>query len=294
MDLSSSTIVITGASSGIGRGLAIALVELGANVVVAARRSELIADLAEQCGSAALAVTTDVANPSDMIKLREAALVRFDRIDAWVNNAGVAAIGSFEEIPLRDHLRVVEVNLLGAINGSHAALTYFCPRRAGTLVNVASMLGRTPAPYYASYCASKHGVVGLCGALRQELRARRLNDIHVCAVLPMAVDTTFYDHAANYSGHELRPYPVMQAETVVSALVDVVANPRDEINVGLPATLATLSQRVAPWLTESITTTATQEVQMHRAPEAPITQGNLHAPMVEGAGVVGSLRGRMQ
>ncbi|MCC8363367.1 SDR family NAD(P)-dependent oxidoreductase [Lysobacter sp. A6] len=292
--LADKTIVITGASSGIGRGVALALAELGANVVVAARRAEALRDLAEECGPNAMAVTTDVADPNDVENLREAALSRFPGIDTWINNAGVAAIGPFDEIPLRDHARVIETNLVGTINGAHVALDHFRTRGTGTLINVASMLGTTPAPYYATYCASKYGIVGLSASLRQELRARGDHAIRICTVMPMAADTTFYDHAANYSGHELLPYPVLQAELVVAAIVHAVANPRDEVTVGLPATMATLSQRVAPWLTESITSMATHELQMNRAPLAPVTEGNLHAPVMIGTGLVGSLRGRMQ
>ena len=288
------TIVVTGASSGIGRGVAIALAEQGANVVLAARRGETLKSLAEQCGPHAIAVTTDVADPNDVENLREAALSRFPSIDAWINNAGVAAIGAFDSIPLRDHVRVIQTNLIGAINGSYVALEYFRSRGNGTLINVSSMLGNTPAPYYASYCASKYGIVGLGASLRQELRARGEADIHVCTVMPMAADTTFYDHAANYTGHELAPYPIIAAELDVDAIVAAVSAPRDEINVGLSASMATLSQRFAPALTERITSLATQELQMERAPPAMITEGNLHAPVFIGTGVAGSLRGRMQ
>ncbi|NUS61075.1 MAG: SDR family NAD(P)-dependent oxidoreductase [Lysobacter sp.] len=292
--LAGKTIVITGASSGIGRGVALTLAEMGANVVLAARRGDVLQSLAEECGPGAVAVTTDVADLNDVENLRDAALSRFPGIDTWINNAGVAAIGPFEEIPLRDHLRVIETNLIGAINGAHIALEHFRLRGTGTLINVASMLGTTPAPYYASYCASKYGIVGLSASIRQELRARGEHAIRVCTVMPMAADTTFYDHAANYSGHELTPYPVMQAELVVAAVVGAVTNPRDEVTVGLSASAATLSQRIAPWLTETVTSLATHELQMNRASAAPITEGNLHAPVVTGTGVVGSLRGRMQ
>ena len=288
------TIVITGASSGIGRGVALAAAELGANVVLAARRAETLRGLAEECGPQAMAVTTDVGDADDVVNLRDAALARFSTIDTWINNAGVAAIGPFEEIPLRDHLRVIQTNLVGAMNGAHAAMEHFRQRASGTLINVASMLGATPAPYYASYCASKYGLVGLAASLRQELLARGDNGIRVCTVLPMAADTTFYDHAANYTGHELQPYPLMRAELLVAAIVEAIAAPRDEITVGVSAAMATFSQRVAPRLTEAVTSFATEELQMQRAPEAPPTEGNLHAPVFIGTGVVGSLRGRMQ
>jgi short-subunit dehydrogenase len=290
--LSGRTVVVTGASSGIGKGVAQALAAHGANLVLAARRSHLIKDLAAQLDHA-VAVTTDVADPHDVENLGRVALAKFTRIDAWINNAGVAAIGRFDEVPLEDHLKVIATNLGGAISGSHVALKHFRTMQSGTLVNVAAMLGKTPAPYYGSYCASKYGILGLCASLRQELQAHGEHGIKVCAVLPMSADTTFYDHAANYTGHSLRPYPITDVERVVQAIVDVVLHPRDEVTVGMPATAAVLAQQFAPWLTEGVTSVMTREVQMEQAPEAPRTAGNLHVPLEVGTGVAGSIRARI-
>ena len=286
------TVVITGASSGFGKGVARALAAQGARLVLAARRKHLLDDLVEECGDA-IAVTTDVGDPADVENLAQAAVAKYNRIDIWINNAGVGAIGRFDEIPIEDHQRVLRTNLGGVINGSHVALRHFRRMHGGTLINVASLLGRTPAPYYGSYCASKYGVMGLCASLRQELRAHGERNIHVCAVLPMAADTTFYDHAANYTGHTLRPYPITDAENVVEAIVGLVERPRDEVTVGMAAAAGVLSQQFAPWLTESVTGVMTHELQMERAPEAPRTAGNLHVPLEIGTGVNGSIRARI-
>lgn len=290
--LEGKVVVVTGASSGIGKGVARELAARGAKLVLAARRTHLLRQMAIDFGDA-LPVTTDVGDPRDVENLAQAALGHFGRLDVWINNAGVGAIGRFDMVPLEDHLRVVAVNLGGTIAGSHVALRHFRRMQSGTLVNVASMLGKTPAPYYAAYCASKYGVVGLSAALRQELRAHGESNIHVCDVLPMAADTTFYDHAANYTGHALRPYPVTDAERVVEAIVDVVVDPRDEVTVGLPATAAVIAQQYAPWLTQAVTSVMTHELQMEQAPEAPHSAGNLHVPLEVGTGVAGSLRARI-
>lgn len=290
--LKGKVVVITGASSGIGKGVARALAEEGASLVLAARRMHLLRQLAADCGDA-MPVATDVGDPRDVENLAQAALGHFGKLDVWINNAGVGAIGRFDEVPLEDHLRVVAVNLGGTIAGSQVALKHFRRMQSGTLVNVASMLGKTPAPYYGAYCAASHGIVGLSAALRQELRAHGESNIHVCDVLSMAADTSFYDHAANYTGHALRPYPVTDAERVVDAIVDVVLNPRDEVTVGLPATAALIAQQFAPWLTQAVTSVMTHELQMQQAPEAPRTAGNLHVPLEVGTGVAGSLRARI-
>lgn len=286
------TIVITGASSGFGRGVALRLAAKGANLVLAARRGHLLRDLAHECGDA-IAVVCDVGNSNDVEKLGKAAIARFARIDVWINNAGVAALGRFDEIPLRDHQRVLQTNLGGVVNGSHVALQHFRRMRSGTLINVASMLGRTPSPYYASYCASKYGVIGLGESLRQELRAEGQSDIQVCTILPMAADTPFFEHAANYTGHTLQPSPITDADHVVDAIVATVAAPRDEVTVGLPASAAMLAERLAPALMQSVTGVITHQHQMENAPPAGLSHGNLHSPLEIGNRVHGTIRAQL-
>ncbi|WP_407351233.1 SDR family NAD(P)-dependent oxidoreductase [Luteimonas sp. R10] len=286
------TAVITGASSGFGRGTALRLAADGFNLVLAARRGQALKALAEECGDA-IAVVTDVGNPEDVEKLARAAIAKFNRIDVWINNAGVAALGRFDDIPLRDHQRVLQTNLGGVVNGSHAALRHFRQLQSGTLINIASMLGRTPSPYYASYCAAKYGVLGLSDALRQELRANGEDRIHVCAILPMAADTPFYEHAANYTGHTLHPFPIIDAEAVVDAIASAVDAPRDEITVGVSATAAILGERLAPGLVHRVTGIVAHQLQMEAAEPAAHAAGSLHAPMAVGTGVHGDIRAQL-
>ncbi|WP_149193152.1 SDR family NAD(P)-dependent oxidoreductase [Luteimonas suaedae] len=287
------TVVITGASSGFGRGTALRLAANGFNLVLAARRGQALEALAEACGDA-IAVVTEVGNPDDVEKLAKAAIAKFNRIDVWINNAGVAALGRFDDIPLRDHQRVLQTNLGGVVNGSHVALRHFRQLQSGTLINIASMLGRTPSPYYASYCASKYGVLGLSDALRQELRAHGEEGIHICTILPMAADTPFYEHAANYTGHTLHPFPIIDAEAVIDAIVAAVDAPRDEITVGLPATAAVLSERLAPGLVHRVTGVVSHQLQMETAEPAAHAPGSLHAPVAIGTGVHGDIRAQLE
>jgi len=285
------TVVITGASSGFGRGVALRLAAQDWNLVLAARRDEPLEQLAAECGNA-VAVTTDVGKPRDVMKLAEVAIATFNRFDVWINNAGVAALGPFERVPVEDHLRVLQTNLGGTIAGSHVALRHFRELGSGTLINIASMLGRTPAPYYASYCASKYGVIGLCDALRQELAAQDARQVRVCAVLPMAADTPFYDHAANYTGHTLQPFPITSAEDVVDAIVRLVDAPQDEITVGLSATAAMIAERLSHTATHGAIGAVAQVLQ-EQAPGAPPASGNLHRPVAIGTGVHGSILQRL-
>jgi NADP-dependent 3-hydroxy acid dehydrogenase YdfG len=156
--LNGKTIVITGASSGFGRGSAEKLAAEGANVVLAARRTNLIEGLADQIaarGGRALAVTTDVSDAKDIALLRDQAVERFGKVDVWINNVGVGALGFFWDIPIEDHARILDVNLKGLIYGAHAALGLFRAQGHGTLVNVGSIDSEVPLAYQASYAGCR-------------------------------------------------------------------------------------------------------------------------------------------
>lgn len=185
-DLEKKVVVITGASSGFGKGTARALASRGAAVVLAARREKLLAELAQECAAAggdALPITTDVSRQADVEQLAQSALRAFGRIDVWINDAGVGVIGRFDEVPLEDHAQVIEINLLGTIYGSYVALRQFRKQNAGTLINVASALGKIPAPYYASYTASGMRAVGASVVPRMVDRASRVTSPKMSSVV---------------------------------------------------------------------------------------------------------------
>jgi short-subunit dehydrogenase len=183
---------------------------------------------------------------------------------------------------------VIETDLLGTLYGSYFALRHFVARSSGTLINVASMLGKVPAPYYASYVAAKHGVVGLGAALRQEVAERELADVHVCTVLPTSMDTPFFDHAANYTGHEATPIPPLyDADKTVEVIVRLCTDPEDEVAVGAAAKFASVMHHVAPGTTERAMARQTHREQMEKSPPAPETSGNVHEPLERGTDVSG-------
>jgi short-subunit dehydrogenase len=164
--------------------------------------------------------------------MASAAVSAFGGIAVWVNNAGTSMWGPFEDIPLESQARLIELNLLGAIYGSHAALPHFLDRGGrGVIINFSSIFGRVPMPWAASYSASKAGLTGFTEALRFELAPR--SGIEVCGVYPAYVDTPTYLNSANYTGRALRPVPpVVPPERVAERIVGLALRPRRSVRVG--------------------------------------------------------------
>jgi short-subunit dehydrogenase len=281
-DLQGKVIVITGASSGFGKGTALALANEGAHLVLAARRDQLLDDLAMECkaaGGKASAIATDVSDREEVLNLAREALVEMGRIDIWINNAGVGAVGRFTQVPLDIHEQVVKTDLLGTIYGSYVAWEQFLKQGKGTLINVASELGKHTVPYMSSYTAAKHGVVGLSQVLQQEATDAKLDHVRVCIVMPTAHDTPFFDHEANFTGHEVRaPEPLHDPQEVVDALVALCRNPRDEKIVGGDGVVKIAMKRLLPGAAESMATKQMHKTQLEDAPPAPTTRGAVEAP----------------
>jgi NAD(P)-dependent dehydrogenase (short-subunit alcohol dehydrogenase family) len=290
-DLNGRVIVITGASSGFGRGTAVRFAELGATLVLAARRDAVLDEAARECesrGGRATAVPTDVTSEIDVRRLAETAVGEYGAIDVWVNNAGAGAIGRFEDIPLEDHVRVIDTDLLGTLYGSYFAMQQFRKQGAGTLINVASVIGKVPSPYFSSYAAAKHGVVGLSASLRQELTEEKVDMIHVCTVLPTTFDTPFFEHAAQYTGHEASPIPpTYDPKDVVDTIVGLVNDPQDEVSVGGAAKVFNFAHHLFPGLVERMMARQTHKSEFEKAQPDTNTSGSLHEPMDTGTGVRG-------
>jgi NAD(P)-dependent dehydrogenase (short-subunit alcohol dehydrogenase family) len=295
-NIEGTAVVVTGASSGIGRATALALAAKGASVVVAARREGPLRQLAEQCeraGGRGLAVPTDVRDPDAVQALAKAAQDSFGRLDVWVNNAAVGMWGKFEDIPLEDYRQVMDTNLFGYVHGARAALPYFRQAGRGVLINNASVLATVPAPYASAYVASKHAVRGLGGSLRQELALDGARDIHVCTVMPGTIDTPFFQHSANYTGRAVKAMPpVYSPERVARTIVNCARWPRREVFVGNMARLAYQQFKVMPGMTERGMRVMVDKAHLYLDRPAPPTPGSVHQSMVDGTEVDGGWHGR--
>jgi short-subunit dehydrogenase len=296
-DVSGKTVVITGASSGFGRGTAERLGALGANVVLVARRGDLLDEIVAAIrdgGGSAHAVVADVSDSDDVARVASAAVERYGHIDVWVNNVGVGAIGMFWDIPIQDHARLIDVNLKGLIYGAHISLTHFRARGRGVLINVGSVDSAVPLAYQASYAASKAAVLSLSRSLNEELRLVGDDDtIKVGTIMPWAVDTPWWTHAANYSGRTARMAAMDDPALVVDAIVAACTDPKEEQPVGGKARAADVSHHLLPGLTERLSAKIA-DAESKSGARLPATAGSLYEPMPEGTTVDGAIRARMK
>ncbi|HEY8917227.1 MAG TPA: SDR family NAD(P)-dependent oxidoreductase [Chitinophaga sp.] len=283
------TFVITGASSGFGRGVALKLGGYRANVVLAARRTEALEEVAAEirkAGGRALVVTTDVSVPEDIKRLADTTVKAFGDVDVWINNAGVGAIGPFWEIPPEEHSRLIDVNLKGVIYGSYEAIRLFRTQGYGTLINTGSIESEVPLAYHASYAASKAAVRSLGETLYQELRLNGLKKkIRVVTIMPWAADTPFWRHAANHSGGSARMAAMDPPEKVVNAIIFASLHRNRELPVGWKARLSYHSHRMMPHFTEKVSANIVHKYQIKDAPPVADTSGTLFKPMQAGQGV---------
>lgn len=289
--LKDKLVVITGASSGIGRAAAHAFACEGARLVLAARDEEALNEVVEECnarGASALAVSTDVTRSEHMRALAEqAASFGEGRIDIWINNAGVGAVGSFEETPLEAHEQVLQTDLLGYLRGAYVAWPFFKAQKSGILINTLSLGSWVAQPYAAAYSASKYGLRGLSEALRGELH--EFPDIHVCDIYPAVMDTPGFRDGANFTGHALKPPPpVYDPQLVANAMVACALRPKQSTTVGAAATLARIAHQVIPgfpqlygWLTR---------LGLQHSPQAASSTGNLFSPSSDQRRVEGGWR----
>lgn len=247
-------VVITGASSGIGRLTALEFARGGAHVHAVARNRTALERLASSSAALAGTITPAVADVSDHAALRaiaQDAVARHGRIDTWINGAGVAIWARAEDTYPHEVRRVLEVNVLGVVNGTLAALEAMTPVDGGTIVNIGSIESERAMPLQSAYAASKHAVKGFTEALRAELQHEGRN-IDVVLVMPSSINTPIFRHArARLGGRMPRPHPPVYDPAAVSqALVAVAQNPVRSVIVGGAGAGLVLLQRVSPGLTD--------------------------------------------
>lgn len=289
--ISDSVVVITGASSGIGRAAAMGFARQGAALLLAARGQEQLETIAKDCKrftAHALVVPCDVCDFKAVEELAKTAMEKFGRIDVWVNNAAVTLFGRLEEAPLEHFRKVIETNLFGYIHGARAVIPHFRQQGSGILINNASMIGKLGSPYVSAYSISKFGIVGLSESLRQELLDAP--NIHVCTVLPASIDTPLFQHAANYTGRAVKPLdPILPAEDVAQEIVKLAAFPKREVYVGGSGLMMSMLRSLAPGTAERMMARQVEKNHFTDA-AADASEGNLYQPMPQWSCVSGQWR----
>jgi short-subunit dehydrogenase len=214
------TAVITGASSGVGKSLAIQLSDAGYKVVLAARSEDklnVIAEEIQKMGGNCLVVPTDVSQPEQINNLKDRTL-EYGDVFVVINNAGLGKFCKIEDVTLEDWNRQLDVNLRATFLVSQAFIPEMKQRKKGTLVFMNSVAGKKGYPYSAAYVASKYGMRGLADSLREELRE---DNIKVISIHPGAVDTPFWDGAGvNFSREEM-----LDTNTLAQSIVHAIQSP---------------------------------------------------------------------
>jgi short-subunit dehydrogenase len=234
-------VVITGATSGIGRASARAFTAAGARVLGTGRHQGRLAELAREVD---LALTLDVTEERDIALLRTVIEDRYEGVDILVNNAGVGLFEAWEDTSVEQLQRIFEVNLMGVHRVSQAIVPAMKARGAGHIVQVASIAGKRGFERQAAYCASKHALIGYSEALRQELAG---SGVHVHVVCPPAVDTPFFARAGWADiASEHRDWKPMSPEAVAIAILGAIRQDQRQVILGTKARLGQLAASHMP------------------------------------------------
>ncbi|MBE7219482.1 MAG: SDR family NAD(P)-dependent oxidoreductase [Caulobacteraceae bacterium] len=234
--LARQSIVVTGASSGIGLATARKAAKAGAAVLLVARDETALkaaADEIRRAGGRAEVCPADVSSEDEVNRVVDAAAHLLGGFDTWVNDAGVGLYGDLQDLPTDEHRRMFDVNYWSQVYGSKAAVRYWkAHARMGALINVGSVLSDVPVPVLGAYAASKHAVRGFTHSLRLEL-ARDKTPISVTLIKPASIATPFARNALNRTGGgATEPPPLYAPEVVADAILSAAVHPRREIIVG--------------------------------------------------------------
>jgi short-subunit dehydrogenase len=251
-----NVVVITGASAGIGRELALQLADQGAWLILAARNAQRLEDVAEECrqrGGRALVVPTDVAQQPQCQGLIERAVAEYGRIDTLINNAGITMWAKFDEIrDLSLIEQIMRVNYLGSVYCTHYALPYL-KKAQGRIVGVSSLTGKTGVPTRSGYAASKHAMAGFFDSLRIELMD---TGVSVTMIYPGFVATEVRERAFGADGKPLGKSPVRESEVMTAdvcahLILQATARRKRELVMTLRAKVGLWVKLIAPQLVDN-------------------------------------------
>ncbi|MET9494164.1 SDR family oxidoreductase [Streptomyces sp. NPDC006552] len=277
----SQTVVITGASAGIGRATARMFGERGADVVLIARGRAGLEDAAkdvEARGGRALVQVADTADPQQLEAAADAAEQAFGPIDVWINCAFSTVFAAFDEITAEEYERATQVTYLGFVNGTRTALKRMLPRDRGTIVQVGSALGERSVPLQSVYCGAKHAINGFTSSLRTELLHRGSN-VHVTIAQMPAVNTPQFSWVTTRLDRHPQPVPpIYQPEVAARGVVHAADHPRRKQYYIGATTVATIwANRLIPALLDRYL--ARTGVDSQLTDQEPSGKSNLFEPV---------------
>ena len=286
------TVLVTGASSGIGRATAVELAGRGARLVLVARGREALEETAEEVRAAGaaevLVCPADVLDEEAVRAAVTAAVDGFGRLDAVVHAAQVMAYGTIEEVPRKVFETVVETAVHGTAVVARAVLPVFRKQGEGQLVVVNSLLGQVATPLLGSYVAAKWGQLGLVRVLQQE--TRDVPGISISILQPGGVDTPIYFQAASWTGSTGRPPPpVYSPQRLGRRVVALLDRPRRQVQAGIFNPLITAAFRLVPGVFDVLVWPMIQRLAIAND-DVPPTEGNVFTSRQDGNATEGRWR----
>lgn len=276
------TVVITGASAGLGRAMVREFAKQGANVGMIARGMDGLqgADReVQELGGHPYIAQADVGNAGEVEEAAEKINSFFGSIDVWINNAMLSVFGPFKKMDMKDFEHVTAATYLGQVYGTHAALKRMIPKNQGTIILIGSALAYRGIPLQSAYCGSKHAIHGFFESLRAELIHDKSN-INLCMVQLPAMNTTQFGWVKSYLKNRPKPMgKIYEPEVAARAVAAVAKNPEREVYVGYPTLKTIIGNKVVPAYLDRYLAETGYQGQQTNDPVSPDRENNLWQPV---------------